>query len=364
METSVNNRIHGTDSVKGLLILFIIIGHNTAISQTIPHVHHVLYYFHVSVFFLLPFVYTPRPLTRQMLIDRSVRYLVPHVFFFSLAAILVLPVYHPELREWLRKYFIGLATCSARTAKEATGFQLYFFLPTLLLLNIFYAFYNTVSRRLRILLVLLTIVLHGFIGVLPVIWKKYLPFGLPIVLFIFPIGLLVAYLWKIIKNWQSCFIARSSFFLALILIVFCRSRETTFNLGTLYIYGWQDWLWLLIHDLLPIVCMIALLLNADLISKIPYIDRIGKQSLVIFLVHSMFFQLYLRIAHYFGLYIEESKPDYWLIIVTLLPTVVTSYIVAWLISRSSLLANLMTPRSAAKWAVLNWREKNRTIIRE
>ncbi len=349
----------GINAVKGILILLIVIGHNTLIVEKVPHVFPALYYFHVYAFLLIPFLYPVRPLSGKFVGDRSIRYLVPHIAFYTLAAVAFLVIYKTRFPQWMGKYTIGLVISSARACDNATGFQLYFFLPTLLFLNIALSLYKMIPTLYKVLFAIVSVFLHLYIGVLPDVYKYYIPFGLPIIIYLFPIGLLTRRLWDIVYNYKSTALSIIMAVLAIVIIVFCRYHGTYVNLAYLKLYGIEKPQWMVVHDFLPIVCFFAILLNSTFLAKIPFLSELGRYSLVIFLTHSLFYQFILRIVLIFWRKSSNTVSSAIILIVTLLLTLILSYLTGYLINRVSILQKMITPRSADQWMIMPFRKKEK-----
>jgi hypothetical protein len=120
----------GLDSVKGLLILAVVLGHSPLADPLIPGLKNAVYAFHVQGFLLLPFLFAAPALTRAGVGNLLVRYLVAYIAavgFFSVLHAIALG----DLGSWA--WFSGLlqalGTENAGSLKQATGFSLFWLRP-------------------------------------------------------------------------------------------------------------------------------------------------------------------------------------------------------------------------------------------
>jgi len=187
-----------SDSLKGILILLVIIGHNTIISEITPQIFQVLYNFHVIGFLLLPFISLPKALTKKNIINISIRYYIPLLWYFTIAFIIYNFFLYKHSFDFSisEKYFITGIIGSARLFDQNTGFQLFWFLPALFSLVLLKMIFYHVSKPIRIMLLFIFIIIHFIAGNLSETVKTYIPFGLLISAYCFVLGLVTSWIWK------------------------------------------------------------------------------------------------------------------------------------------------------------------------
>lgn len=62
-----------SNTLKGILIILIVIGHNSILTKNIDGLFSYLYSFHVMLFFILPWFYKKQPSNIHQSIRRSVK---------------------------------------------------------------------------------------------------------------------------------------------------------------------------------------------------------------------------------------------------------------------------------------------------
>lgn len=134
------DRDAGLDAVKGLLVLLIVVGHSSPLYLAWSPATTFLYRFHVAGFLLLVGMRPAETLPWRAVADRAVRYLVPFAAYLVAAAALLLLVFGPrtgaaalQQARWLGQ---ALWSGAASDCKQASGFSLFWFMPTLLSLTL------------------------------------------------------------------------------------------------------------------------------------------------------------------------------------------------------------------------------------
>jgi fucose 4-O-acetylase-like acetyltransferase len=179
------------EALKGLLILLIVIGHNGVFNTLIVNIDWYLYNFHVSSFLMLSFLFKPEAFTKEANRDKLIRYLVP----FIIVVLFVSPIkwlfQDASFSVWTELEYTleGLIFGTAPLLKLATGFSLFWFLPTIALLVVVRSWYYWLPSRSA------KWALLSMIGVeFAISWYQpaidFMPFGFPIVLYIFPLGII------------------------------------------------------------------------------------------------------------------------------------------------------------------------------
>jgi fucose 4-O-acetylase-like acetyltransferase len=283
------------DAFKGLLICLIVLGHNTLFSDYYPLAFNVLYNFHVACFLLLPFLFFGRSASEYQFKDRAVRYLVPHFVFFAFACAAYFALFvakdGPSLVVWLQSVALAVLFSSEGTYRAASGFGLFWFLPALLSLVLLRSawFRGGIGRRVAIIVAVVAV--HMLLGFLPDEFLRWLPWGWPLDLFLFPLALVVGELWRRGVNGNLWFLAFSLIFGGC--AYFSLSLPSWSALaGDPGVYAIDQPYRLLLHDLYLVSAFLALLLlcwrlPAPLVKGLAFV---GERSLFVFLAHSFVFR--------------------------------------------------------------------------
>jgi fucose 4-O-acetylase-like acetyltransferase len=127
---------------------------------------------------------------------------------------------------------------------------------------------------------------------LPATWLPYIPWGLPLALFLFPIGLVVGALWRRGINSRPAF---AGFAMVLLICIFLGLNwpSTVGFAGDPRVYAIDQPLRLVFHDVYLISAFFALLMLCwhlpNWLRRI--LAYIGERSLFVFLVHSFVLQM-------------------------------------------------------------------------
>jgi len=349
MKSKKNQDSYDIDVVKGVLILAVVAGHNTLISLGAEDFRRYLYSFHVIGFLFLPFLFPAPVFDQRAVIDRFVRYMTPFFFMYTLSAILFFSfeIKESSFLSWLADYSIGLVVGSARLVDKASGFQLFWFLPTLLSLAIMRSLLGLAPKRTQKATLIGLIILHGAIGALPLSLKNYIPFGLLIVAYVWPLALLSEFIIKAssTNKWVTWF-ALVVFIITSAAILF---SDTSVNLAILKLYSYKEFHLLALHDANAISAFVSLVGLSRGFPLSTIWKALGKYSLEIYLFHSLIYQAILRL-YQFGQVkgIVASGPPLVAGLIVLLITCAISYIIA-IIGRRMAFWRIIFPRSLRDW---------------
>ena len=116
-----------SEIMKGLLILLIIFGHNTVLTNNISGLFGYLYSFHVLVFFILPWFYITK-FSWNSTIKRSVKLWFWYFAFFVVQVVFYNLLFSTtfSLPEAVKAFFLGGHTL----LKGVTGYMYFWFMPT------------------------------------------------------------------------------------------------------------------------------------------------------------------------------------------------------------------------------------------
>lgn len=341
------------DAVKGMYILLIVAGHNIILGGLVPEFRAQLYNFHVSGFLLLPFLFKSKPVNASFLSDRIVRYLVPFAAFYTASSLLffVFLSQQTTITSWLSSYYIGLLVGSHTTVKAGSGLALFWFLPTLLSLVTIRAIASTSIRLERIVLVF-CVIAHLIVGAAPEVMKSYVPMGLMIAAFMYPLGVLFEALWASYRHLSTCQALVLSFLISLACIYASYTFETHINLGAISLYSIARPIELALHDAYMIFVFLTMLALCEFAARLRFLSFIGQHSLVIYLSHSVYFHGLLTILNKIGLETDGWINGIAIFIVTLIMSLVTAII----IEKNSTIRSLLMPKTLNQWPLFSpWR---------
>ena len=332
------------DAFKGLLILLVVVGHNSFITRGMPDFNKLLYTFHVFLFFYLPFLFDVTGISCRALIDRLVRYGVPYTFFCVLAAALYFFSYGKSGDSlWLADFVVGFGVGSAPLLGRVTGFQLYWFLPAIFTLFVFRSFAEGLDRKWKRVLLVVFCVLHGFIGLFPQVLKVYAPLGVLIVIFVYPVGILCRLFWVRLSQAALLRLGVISFIGLLFSLLVADRLRIWINLAELRVYAVDNILMLLLQDLISLFAFFAFLGLSSIYSRFDFLVFLGRNSLLIYLVHSLYFQFVIRALS--GLRLDSISIG----VVSLVVTVLLSMLSAHVLNSSKRLKGLLFPKNFVEW---------------
>lgn len=274
------------NAMKGLLILLVVMDHNDLLRTLVPNLFRPLT-FHVIGFLALPFFTPSKMVSITFLRDRLVRYLVPFLWVLTCATVLYSTLFRSDgfgtvVLDWFSAAMIG----SAPLVKSSTGFYYLWFLPTLLGLVAILAIYQSIGAAWRVVIIAIATLCHLAISVVPAAFLEYLPFGIPIVLWMFPIGLILK--WAI----ENKRVYRLRY---LVLVTFVASygylamRGQNLEVMTLNLKSLSDPLLFVLQDVSAVTGVIVSIWCASLLGNLRFVNEVGKYSLMVYLIHPLIF---------------------------------------------------------------------------
>lgn len=338
------------DRLKGILIALVVLGHNALFSDWSPRAFNLLYNFHVAAFLLLPFLFnTARP-TRGWLADRATRYLVPQFLFFAVACVAYFVIFVPKdapgVLAWFQSVMLAVVLSSETAYNDAAGFRIFWFLPALLTLVAVRAYYVHAGRVGKTVVMITAVAAHLGVGLVPADWLKYIPWGLPIALFVFPVGLLAGAVWRYDKEspvLQWLFAA---------LFLFCVVLSWSWNAnialaGEPRVHSLLELEWLLFHDVFLLSALFGLLLVARCLP-VRVLELLGSASLLILLTHGLVWQSLDRLG--VVSWIQAAMPALWAaVLVSYALTLAACLALYGLLQVNPRLWSRVFPRDRALW---------------
>lgn len=336
------------DRFKGLLILVVAADHNDWFRKLAPAIFEPLT-FHVLGFLLLVFTFGSRQWGFRFVADRAARYLVPYWWALTAASVAFFFLYrnHGALGDAGVDWMLAALLGNAPFVKSSSGLLMLWFLPALFGLVCIVALYDAaLSGRQRAMAFFLAIICHLFLPLAPHEGLFWLPFGLAIAANIFLLGLL----WR-----RMIIIALPKFWGPVVCAIFVVSysllvlRPVRLEIATLDFLALDSGIWFFLQDAAGVAGVLAALWLAGLPQRAGWLEEIGKKSLLIYLLHPVAYVLLGKIwpvaggPHSSAMLLVKGGA-------ALICTLLLSYLLARLVSRSRLLSGWVTPRSWEQWA--------------
>lgn len=292
-----------SEIMKGILILLIILGHNSILSTLTPDTDLYLRSFRTPLFLLLPWFYiAATPPTWSKIAKRSGK-----IWFWYFAFFIVQVVFYNllfdttfSLSETIKAFFLGGHTL----LKGVTGYMYLWFMPAFFFSMLVRDFYTVANKKGRIVLTLISI------------------------------GVVVFFTFHTYTNYIA--IVQGVFFAALgIVASLLKLPSKSFNKVLLVflfivcsILMFFDTTKYFIKPFMPFTAFFAIWIIIDWIKKyINWIQPLGRLSMFIYLTHPLIFQILLRTIPN-----NYSQVVYGIII--LLLTTLISIAVSWLMQKT------------------------------
>lgn len=338
------------DAVKGVFISLVVIGHNVIMTDALAWLFPLLYAFHVFAFLFLPFIIHQRSLTWGAVRDRGVRYFAPYCVFVLGSWVLYRGVVHDGSTPSFEAAITGLVVGSAFTLDNASGFQLFWFLPAIFSLFIFRGVYAGLGCTRKFLFLAGLVAMHPVVGELPLEIKRYVPFGLLIVVYVYPLGVFCEYIWGKVKDRyraQAAALSLTAFALCAWWVVEARSFV---NLAALSLYGYNDLVRLLVHDAMAVSAFVGTLAASSILASSRLLVFLGGLSFSIYLSHSLIYQALTRTLCDPLLCWSGGREQAAVGGLILVATLGISVAMAKLVARSRILSKVIFPRSISDWS--------------
>lgn len=302
-------------AIKGLLTVLIIIGHNHIVAPQNSLLMTYLYTFHVTCFFILPWLYNnKKEFNFKNISDIFIRNIIPYIFFFlfSITIFMVLRNKHPNISGIV----IAFITGSQKLLKENTGFLFLWFLPTFCSFSILKLATDN-YRWIKYLTIILSL-LTFFMPWEETEWlKNNLPLGIFVTIRLFIYGTITTFLLRW-REWTKyigavCFVYLS--------VLYLTSGINRYEILFMPLAGF-----LFILSLLPII-------------RMKWLKIIGKYSLPIYLTHVYIYNAIELITPH---RIQGG-------IMSLILTIIISYITSLTFFKIEVIRKSVFPRNVKEW---------------
>jgi len=351
-------RLRDIDFIKGIAIVLIVLGHDTQINLAGGWLQPAIYRFHVHIFLLLPFVFPMKDKRVGYLLDRAVRYFAPHLALMLFASVLYSFMTGRSLSTFLIDLILALVIGSEDFIKLATGFSLYWFMPCLVSMTLL-RLLNQFQSRVVILVCAVALL---FAGLIPREYLVYSPQGIIRAMYLYLMGVAIGWLTTHRPS-PACFAGALGGFACTGYVLY--SHDTLVNISEVYVPTVLDGPDFLLSISHPIFAFMTLFWGAPYLNKtLPFMHAgaswIGRQSLIIYLFHSLVLQaIFLVLAKFLGI-ISPEDTNALVKGVVLVGAVLLPVPIGWAIKRLPRLDSLVFPRTRAGWS-LAWSGKKRGI---
>lgn len=296
-----------SNTLKGILIILIVIGHNSILTRSIDGLFEYLYSFHVMLFFILPWFYKRKPSNIHQTVNRSVKLYLYYIVFFILQVVLynILIEHNFSLTESVYAFLRG----GHHALKVVTGYEYLWFLPCFCISMIVYDIFCHLPKKGQIIFNILAIIV-----VLIFINIRYQGCNALIQgVYFASLGAVSVMLYNYVFRYLNKSVPML-LFVIMSLCVFIKPIQTTY---VIYIV-----------QFMPFIAFFALWNAGEWLSKrSKAFAAIGKLSLLIYLIHPLVFQFLIRVIPT----LTNNQILYGIII--LIATLVITIIASWVIDK-------------------------------
>lgn len=267
------------DRLKGLLILMIVIGHNSLITTAFPDFRRILYLFHVQSFFLLSACLAQGLPDRRKLGDRLLRYEIPYLGFLVIYALFFTLLVRRG--EGLGDLPLGLLQCvlapTVESLKTVAGVSMLWFLPALITFTLLDIALRTWAGNARLVVAAL---LHVAVACLPAPFIEHVPWFVGTAGFLLFPAECARRVWNRFSAAQACGPAAV---LAIVAGAVLLRSGASFRVAALNLPA------LVVQDVFLLAAFVALrgLPLPDGLSR--FCALLGRESFVIYLFHTLVF---------------------------------------------------------------------------
>ena len=338
LETNISISREASNAIKGLLIILIVLGHNSILCrswngcESVDSLFHWdwFYTFHVYCFFILPFFYNKNPYRKGNIRKNVIKLLYPYLWVTLLCLTLSVFVMGTEFKGW-RHFGWTWISGSGFLLEEAMGLNFPWFLPAMFTLLLFKDIYFFCGKKVRGIMIGISLVLWGIslTGMMKFSTMGiYVPFALIPAFRLLPVCLSTVWIAEKLKSNITTRILVTAVF-ALLTLLFWLSLNSNIHMGRMVFYF-----------LMPVAAFLTLLQFKDYLAKSRLLVAFGKLSLQIYLYHVIIYNGLLLVVKHF-----HCPPTLIDGVFVLIVTLFVSYLGAWLTTRIPLLQKMLYPRS-------------------
>lgn len=290
-----------SEIMKGILILLIILGHNSILTQNISGLYDYLYSFHVLIFFILPWFYTTT-FSWNSTTKRSSKLLFWYLAFFIVQIAFYNLLFDTtfSLSETFKAFFLGGHTL----LKGVTGYMYLWFMPAFFFSMLVRDVYTIANKPSRIAMIIASIgivaffAFHAYTDYIAIVQGIFFA-ALGITASLLSLPKKNLYRWVIVAIFAVCSV-----------LMFVDATKG------------------FVRPFMPYIAFLALWSIIEFGKKcLNWFQHLGKLSMFIYLTHPLIFQFLLRIVPN-----NYSQITYGVII--LLLTTLISITVSWCIQKT------------------------------
>lgn len=336
--TALFSSLSGTPlaSAKGLLILLIILGHNSILKN--EYAIGGLYLFHVQCFMVLSVIFNKSPFRLVFIRDRAIRYLVPYGVFLVIYTILFSIMEERSVIESSQLFVVNLLRGNLVTLNALSGFQFLWFLPAIFSMILIHSVYLSLNWFGKIGIVGSSVCSLLWVCNLDPYWNLY---GIFTASYYFPLALFIRwYMHEYSPGLYSHLVITS---VALSSFICIAAANVSMNAGIPVLYGFNQPVLLACYIIFFPFWIVAILSTSKLYNN-PCLVSLGNLSLIIYLVHQPIQVMFIMAVQKLGLMDGSGLGA-----VAYLVTVFIAWIGAYLLSRMGLLFRLIAPRDYKSW---------------
>ena len=326
-----------SNAIKGLLIILIVLGHNSILCrswngcESIDSLFHWdwFYTFHVYCFFILPFFYNKKPYCKGNIRKNAIKLLYPYLCVTLLCLVLSVFVTGAEFKGWTH-FSWTMISGSDKLLEEAINLNFTWFLPAMFTLLLLKDVYYSLRKCERGVMIGISLILWGIAltGAMKFsTMGTYVPFAFVPAFRLLPICLFTVWIAEKLKDnvMTRCFI---SAVFAILTLLFWLSLNCNIRMGRIAFYF-----------LMPVAAFLTLLQFRHYLAKSHLLVAFGKLSLQIYLYHIIIFNGLLLVVKHF-----HCPPTLIDGVVVLVVTFAISYLGARLTTQLLFLRKILYPK--------------------
>jgi fucose 4-O-acetylase-like acetyltransferase len=272
--------------------------------------------------------------------------MVPFIFFSFPAFVLYSVIISGQvvLGESFIIFIKGVFTGSSDYLGQSTGFSMFWFLPSLLGVVILQSYLYTLDGYIKVILIIFLGVSHFLISLVSKKYLNFLPLGMPVVIYTYLLSIIIVFLARLRTRWFMI-LCVFIYIIATFLSVFLK---TSTEVGFVKVANINNLDILLLHDFMAIFGVLSVFYISGFFSKIRIIKLIGKNSLLIYLIHPFVYYFLKQCLQIWNPIIESI----FLIFTVIVTFCISVFISLWLsqaIFKHKILKNLIVPGYFNEW---------------
>ena len=278
-------KISESAAIKGFLIFLIILGHNMIFTHYTEPIQGMgyLYCFHIQAFFILPFLYGAKLLTKKRLANYFIRLYWPYLLLTTILSVIYSNFYLQkgfDFWEILRMYITG----DVDLIKQHCGVQIFWFMPAMFSLSVLKDWFYNSNKVVRTVLLLFSCIAnvflflasdYGYYYEISADIRSVVPFGLYSGISYLVFGVFVRWIVGKLKEFEikcsSCLIIG---FIGCSFLYFI--NELSFHEQMIHVA-------LLI--VMPIIFMLILWYNGRHIQHLSFMEKAGDKTFPMYIIH-------------------------------------------------------------------------------